>query len=430
MTDTYDVIIVGASFAGAYCASELAKKGYHVLLLDKYDRQSAEQVPDYQMLETDVFLRTGLERSGGDELIDYIGSYVMHSPHSHTSRQVEFSSLLVNGQLFLQRILTEALDSGAIFLQQEVNGLMIEDDHVRGIYTKDGETYYSQMVIDASGVHSKLRGELTEEWDLPPEILVKGESAIAYREVRQSHDMQENEVHLYFCMEQGYIWRTAYEVGVGSLHHEVNIKEKLSDFIKEKDWDLGEVLYSAGGILPIRAPLDNMLTHGFAMVGDSAFMVNTIAGMGIASALKGTRMLIDAVESALEVKDTSQAALWSYNSRYHKKYGAKLAYQDALRVSMLSHDLNALEFCFVNGLITSEDLQKSFSAELLHLPPWEKVKRGAKGVARPGLMLDLDRGLGVANSILEHFNSYPDNPAEFSSWKEQLNNLNSKMRKL
>lgn len=423
----YDVVIVGASFSGAFLALELARQGHQVVVLEQHPLAQIGKQYEIIMVDIDTFSKTGLERSQEDEFLAYINTFHIFSPSRKTRKEATFSTLLINGYLFIQRILAAAQAAGATFIQTAVENVLIDGEQVNGIEATNGETYHGRVTVDASGVAGAVRKKLPEAWGFQAEEkFLEPKPAVAYRQVRQS-PIDPGEIQLYFCFEGGYIWRTAIDLGFGGMGDPHNVADQVNAFIAEQGWELGPCQSESGGALPIRQPLTNLVGHGLAIVGDAAYMINTVRGGGISPGLRGGVILSQVLHEVLLNGDVSFAALWPYNYRFHTQLGRQLAYQDALREALLSLSLDNMEFAFGQNLITSTDIEASMSGKVLHMSAGEKLKRGLLGIRKPNLLLHFDSKIQLAKSLYDHFADYPAQVDGYEKWQRTTQKIQEKL---
>lgn len=423
----YDVVIVGASYAGAFLAWELARQGHQVGVLEK--RPIADIGKEYEiiMIDIDTFSKTGLERSKDDEFLAYINHFNIFSPSQKSRKSVQYSTLLINGHSFIQRILAAAKDAGAEFIQAAVENVLIDGEWVHGVEASNGDTYHARVTVDASGVASAVRKKLPEAWGfVAEEKFMSPQPAVAYRQVRTSA-IDPAEIQLFFCFEGGYIWRTAIDLGFGGMGDTSNVADRVNAFIVQQGWELGPIQSESRGVLPIRQPLTNLVGNGFAVIGDAAYMINTVRGGGITPGLRAGVILGQVLHQALLDGSTSQTDLWIYNQRFHTQLGRQLSYQDALREALLSLSQENMEFAFSHDLLTSSDMEASMAGKVLHMSTGEKLKRGLLGIRKPNLLLHFDSKIQSAQALYEHFSHFPDIPTDFAKWLHTTQKIQEKL---
>jgi digeranylgeranylglycerophospholipid reductase len=420
---TYDVIIAGGGFSGVFCGQELAQAGFKVLLLDKNAASDLGAPYTSVMLDVDTFSKTGIERSVGDEFLHLLDQFYAYSPTARVKKPIDFSSILVNGQLFLQRLLKQGFEHNLNFIQTNVIGPLVEQKRVIGVVTESGVQYKARLVIDASGNAQILSNQL-EKLGLPlsehPRTM-QSDYGVAYRRMCSNHTA-DSELHIYFSIPGGYVWRSPNDIGVGMMSRvELSqVSQILDQAIGQLGWEIGEVSSEAIGRIPLRYPLTNMVETGFATVGDAAFMINSVRGGGISSGLKGAKALIDVVKEALADDDLRRERLWAYNQSYQQKVGAQLAYQDVMRMILMNESPENMEFAFEKDIITAEDIRSSLGGQLLDLSPMQKIQKGLRGAANPGLLLRFNHKLNWALELHKHFKAYPETPDGYGHWENEL----------
>ncbi|MEZ0372353.1 MAG: NAD(P)/FAD-dependent oxidoreductase [Candidatus Sericytochromatia bacterium] len=427
----YDVIVAGAGFSGAGCALMLAQRGYRVLLLEQQARDQLGKAFSRLMLDVDTFAKTGLERPQGDELLALMDLFTAFSPSGKVRKPIDFSALLLNGYLFQQRLLDQALSAGVHFEQAEIRGPVSAEGCVTGVETTAGE-YSAPLTIDASGNAQVLVRALVEQRLLP--FLhaqdLHSEYGVAYRLSCRS-DLPPGELQIHFCMQGGYIWHSNFDVGLGMMGREAPdlaaIRARIEELKVRYGWDLGEIESEDWGKMSVRYPLVSLVADGFAVVGDAGFMINSVRGGGVSAGLRGAKLLAEVADEALEERDFRHQRLWDYNLRFQQQVGATLAYQDVMRKTLMNEPPAEMEFAFEKDIVTSEDIKCSMAGKLLEFNPLQKLQKGLRGAAHPALLMRLNHKLEAGRQLHDHFRKYPDAPAYFPAWYQDLQQILAKV---
>ncbi|PIQ26268.1 hypothetical protein COW36_15245 [bacterium (Candidatus Blackallbacteria) CG17_big_fil_post_rev_8_21_14_2_50_48_46] len=426
-----DLIITGAGFSGVFCAAELARSGWNVLLLDSRPESELGKPYTSIMLDVDTFSKTGIARPQGDELLHLLDQFYAYSPSGRIKKPIDFSSLLVNGYLLLQRLLAQGKEHALKFVQAKVKAPLIENGAVVGVQTEDGQRFHAPLVIDASGTAQVLGLQLKAgglALSHHP-LTLETDYGLAYRRLCET-GLPANELHIYFAVEGGYVWRSPNDIGLGLSYwlEKEEAEARLNHAIQTFDWKIGEVTAEAMGRVPVRYPLTNMVAPGFAAVGDAAFMINSVRGGGISAGLKGARILADVAHEVLSEKRYSQDRLWEYNLRYQREVGAQLAYQDAMRMILMNETSANMEFAFEKDIVTADDIRSSLGGKLLDFSPMQKLQKGLRGAANPGLLLRFNNKLHWAHDLFNHFKAYPETPLEYVQWEDHLHQIQEHLK--
>ncbi len=424
----YDVIIVGASFTGAYSAWLLAREGHKVLLLDAQARTAIGAHHPVTMVDTDIFSRTSIPRAEGDELLAYIDVYYAYSPSAKVKKPVNYTSLQLHGHLFLQRLLGYAEEAGATFQQEVVRGPVIEGHVIKGVVTTSGTVFSAPLVIDASGMAQVVRKHLPEGVFPPEPPLTDDECGLAWRLVCDT-GTPSSEVHLYFAVEGGYVWRSPYDIGLGMMCRIApeEARSLVMGHAERYGWDIRNEGAESVGKLPMRPPLTNMVAPGLIAIGDAAYMLNTVRGGGVSSGLKGARVAAEVAHQALREKDLSLERLWEVNYRYHREIGAEVAYQNAMRLAVMNLDNDNMEFALATDLMGSEDIRISLGGKILDLNAVEKLKKGLKALSRPSLLMHFDSKLSWSKKIYQHVAQFPELPQAYPDWRAEWQHIQDKL---
>ena len=89
-----------------------------------------------------------------------------------------------------------------------------------------------------------------------------------------------------------------------------------------------------------------------------------------------------------------------------------------------------LEFGMRKKLVDEEDLLRVAEGGGLELSRWEKLRRGLRGLSRPGFLRRLNRVVKLMRAVGEHYRAYPEQPDGFRGWKKKAEELFSRAREL
>jgi geranylgeranyl reductase family protein len=443
--EKYDVVVVGAGTAGCLTAETVAKAGLKVCLLDSKKQEKIGEKICGDAVGRHHFDELGLAVPKGEELRNRIKGIKIHSPNMQTVFEVTGEHLygfILDRHLFGQRLLHEAVDTGAILLDNTiVTDPIIHESFVKGVAAKNLKTekkteLKSNVVVDASGFSAVLRKKLSPE--IGVDLDVKNEDVEGcYREIRV---LAEGQTDLEFCdiyLDQtvspgGYFWifpegenRVNVGLGVSMTKGFPNPKERLYKEVLSKPMFKGSKILTGGAwCVPTRRPLNCMTGNGIILVGDSACQVNPIHGGGIGSSMMGGKFAGETITDALEKNDVSREGLWSYNAKYMRAYGAKQAGLDVFRLFLLKSVGNEeINYGMRYKLITEEDVLRASMGEDLRLNVTEKTRRAFRGFGKLSMLMRLRAAAQLLKEIKVHYLDYPDSPKDFPVWQNKAQEL-------
>jgi flavin-dependent dehydrogenase len=169
----------------------------------------------------------------------------------------------------------------------------------------------------------------------------------------------------------------------------------------------------------VRRQNDCMVSGGYAMVGDSAWMPKPIDAGGIGPALIAGTILGNNVAQAIEANDVSEAGLWQYNLDYIKEYGYKTAGLELFRrlIQQMSNEQISYGMKHFLGKLDAESISKGEHPDFSGLGKVGMIIRGAMNKT----VADGLRYTSKENQwLVEHYNNYPKDPSGFDDWNKTL----------
>ncbi|MFW6153443.1 MAG: electron transfer flavoprotein, partial [Halobacteriota archaeon] len=182
-----------------------------------------------------------------------------------------------------------------------------------------------------------------------------------------------------------------------------------------------KVINKLGAALPTRRPYDSAVAPGFIAVGDAAGHVNPTTGGGMAGAAYAADYAAWAAVEAIDEGDTSEAALWTYNERVMDHFGARYAALDVYNIMSTAVDVDDLM-----GLLAAlpgEKLAEALYSGSTEIGWWLKLKSAIRTLGHWGTIYGLYRTKRMADRLLDHYGSYPDDPEAFDTWQAERDAL-------
>lgn len=304
-----EVAVVGGGPAGAYCAYELAKQGFHPVIFDhSHPREkpcgggiSPPLLARFPFVEE---LRENGRTFGVFKIISCIDTEVTSSAFEN--------GFAVSRHLLDQRILDMATDGGASLVREKITGLEKKDG--KWVLQTDLGAVEAELVIGADGVHSVVRRHTVGV--IPPEHL-----AVTYG--YHAHCEDSRAIIKFLAEVPGYIWvfpgQDTVNIGVGSqLEYGSMLKPLLDRFIAthlgpiEIESKYAACLPSASNPEFFRTPCAG---KDWLLIGDAAGHVDPISGGGILYALWGAKLAAQA---------TGNGDLAEYENSWREAYGGYL----------------------------------------------------------------------------------------------------------
>ena len=438
------ITVAGAGHGGLTAAIKLAEAGHNVTV---YDRLSEGES---NLDQNDSFDATGMDFAGFDIPEGYLcsGNELTFVPLDDNVKPLtmpvpeNYRNITVDRKDFFKFLVDRAKQAGVEFRWNVgIQGPVMLGNRVAGIRTKT-EKVYSDLVIDACGVHSPVRNNLPDftcidKDPAPYDIL---HTYRAYFDKVPGVDDPEHRYKLYIKEDgtTGFKWCVTEKDCVDVLivrFPEITYSEiaEALNTLSEMNPQMGRNMLRGGKIvdIPVRAPMAVLVADGYAAVGDSAFMTYPLKGSGIAYCLKAGTILADAV-----IKDEkgfyNAQTLWEYEKAFFKEIGF-----DSCRLSLLKNllpyltaeEVNSL---FSSGLVTEKDVDMVFGGNLQisKLPAVlkEKIKTlGDLPVFRDQL-LDLLGWLGKL-TLIEPFLPGKYEADDVRKWSERYNKFFDSIRR-
>jgi geranylgeranyl reductase family protein len=440
-TRSYDVVVVGAGTAGCYAAATVANEGLDVVIVERKTESEAGHIACGDALKgasdfPSSIPKSQIEPAFTNTDVDH-GRFEIPAENAVLDIPVPGELAVIDRWEYGRRVIEGAESAGAELHYDTVlkNVRQDADGRVTGVDTirqGDPVTYEAEVVIDAAGSLSLLQDKADLE-DATYDTNVRySQFSSAYREIVEVEEPVEWSDALVFKPTQraaGYVWyfpRTETEINVG-LGFQMN--EQPMELVEDLRRDLRErpefkgatVKDKLGAALPTRRPYDSAIAPGFMSVGDAAGHVNPTTGGGIAGAAYAGQYAAEEAIAAIGEGDTSEAALWDYNTRVMDHYGARYAALDVYNIFTTAYDLDDLM-----GLLAAmpaEKLSEALYSGSASIGPWLKLKTAIKSFGHWGTIYDLYQTKQLADRLLDHYDDYPADPAGFAEWQRERDAL-------
>jgi len=438
-THAVDVAVVGAGTAGCYAAARIANAGSDVVVAERKSETEAGHIACGDALKgadsfPDAIPKSRLEPAITNPHVDH-GRFEIPQLDTVVDIPVPGELAVVDRLEYGRRIIEGAENAGAEFHYDTVVNEVHQNGRVTGLGAKrrgESVTYEAEVVIDAAGALSLLQDEVDVTGTTFDTNVTYSQFSSAYREIVTVDEPVPWEDALVFKPTEraaGYLWyfpRTATEINVGLGYQMSAEPMQLVDDLKRDlrdrpEFQGAEVTDKLGAALPTRRPYDSAVAPGFLAVGDAAGHVNPTTGGGIAGAAYAATYAAEAAIDAIEDGDVGEAALWDYNRRVMDHFGARYAALDVYNIFTTAYAVDDLMGLLAALPVTK--LSEAIYSGSATLGFWPKVKTAVKSVGHWDTIYDLYRTKGLADRLLEHYDDYPENPADFATWQARRDEI-------
>ncbi|MEK0352227.1 MAG: NAD(P)/FAD-dependent oxidoreductase, partial [Nitrosopumilus sp.] len=456
----YDVIVAGGGLAGTITAqsvSHYSNQNLKILVVDR----NTEFLPGRKSLAGwvcgDACSKEAVDFMSNKIKVEWTRPEIEHdvkgvmafSPDRETSIPFDGEGYMLNRQK-LPEIQNERCKKMGIEFEYEINltGLIYDGQQVIGIQGIDNKTKQpfkktSKIVIDATGVTSTLRNGLQNSTKVEKRIdrrdLESTGRYIMYFDQGQKDLTEFDPDYCIIHLDQdiapgGYGWvfpkaDNKVNIGLGieksfldKRNKRLGKKDNVASLMKEylernkaiKNPRLSEDpedINNNSGVfqVSVRRQNDCMVSGGFMLVGDSAWMPKAIDAGGIGPALIAGAIIGNNVVQAIEGNNVSEASLWQYNLDFIKEYGYKTAGLELFRalIQQMTNDQISYGMKHFLGNLDIESISKGEHPDFSGLGKFGMIIRGVmnKTVAK-ALKYTSEQN----QWLVEHYYNYPKDP--------------------
>ena len=470
LSTDYDVIVAGGGLTGTIAAQAISyysKQNLKILVVDRNPehlpgRKSApgwtcgdacsKEAVDYMTERIKVpWTRPEIEHD--------VKGVMAFSPDYETTIPFDGAGYMLNRQK-LPEIQNARTKKMGVEFDFEINlsGLIYDGTQVVGIQGVDYKTKQpykktAKLVVDATGITSMLRNQLENSTKVERKIdrrdvestgrhimyFEPGENDLAqfdpdYCIIHLDQDIApggygwvfpkgDNKVNIGLGVEKSILEQRNKRLGksdnVASLMKEYLERNKAIKNAKLSE-DAGDIHNNTGVYqVSVRRQNDCLVSGGYMLVGDSAWMPKPIDAGGIGPALIAGTILGNNVTQAIEANDVSEASLWRYNIDFIKEYGYKTAGLELFRrlVQTMTNEQISYGMKHFLGNLDVEAISKGEHPDFTGLGKIGMIIRGAmnKTVAS-----GLKYTSGQNQWLVDHYYNYPKDPSGFDEWNKKL----------
>ena len=470
METDYDVIVAGGGLTGTIAAQAISyysKQNLKILVVDRNPenlpgRKSApgwtcgdacsKEAVDYMTERIKIpWTRPEIEHD--------VKGVMAFSPDYETAIPFDGAGYMLNRQK-LPEIQNARTKKMGVEFDFEINlsGLIYDGTQVVGIQGVDYKTKQpykktAKLVVDATGITSMLRNQLENSTKVERKIdrrdvestgrhimyFEQGENDLAqfdpdYCIIHLDQDIApggygwvfpkgDNKVNIGLGVEKSILEQRNKRLGksdnVASLMKEYLERNKAIKNAKLSE-DAGDIHNNTGVYqVSVRRQNDCLVSGGYMLVGDSAWMPKPIDAGGIGPALIAGTILGNNVAHAIEANDVSEASLWQYNIDFIKEYGYKTAGLELFRrlVQTMTNEQISYGMKHFLGNLDVEAISKGEHPDFTGLGKIGMIIRGAmnKTVAS-----GLKYTSGQNQWLVDHYYNYPKDPSGFDDWNKKL----------
>ncbi len=372
MIETTKIAVIGMGQGGMVAAIKLAKAGAKVTIFER----NLEGKVGYDWrddITASVFDDCGLPRPNQDVYIQK-AKWLFVSPDEKGALRVPqfkpFVEISPHRRKLTEYFADLALKAGAtIKYGVNVEKLVVVDDRVVGIEL-DGELERFDLVIDATGMYSKLRGQLPAKFCVQADPSNQ-DTMYAYRAFFKKNEGAEtffpdvdNTMVLRHMDSDGIGWCNLNEEGevdvllcnIARPLTDEEIDERLADLRAMNPILSEEKIRDRKVPLSVRAGIATPVADGYVALGDSAFMTIPIMGSGIEAGMHGAAIFADYV-IANDLQNFTAYSMWPFYVKYFAKFGKGFALLDIVRRHALRFKSKYINWALSGKFVNDDTLR-------------------------------------------------------------------------
>jgi len=446
MTESYDVIVVGAGTAGTYLSWLLAKQGNNVLLIEKDEKEKVGKRLDVIHFETDRIEKAGIPpfRVGDPDCIEIRETSIVATPDFTTVFNIRALQTIVRLTPFLNRMY-KILETDGVKLEFSCifKELIYEKGRIVGIKTeKKGKIteLFARIVVDASGKEAFIRTSLPDDYGV--ETFKLGPDDVMYVLLQYiKWDDPANRI----SNDTGYNWwllwfGPSYQqdgaiLGVGQPGSFKNAELAREDFLKRANVPPYKVIKEELGMTPYRRSPYSLVADGFLCIGDAAAITYPFSGHGVTATWMLCMIAAEVIGRELKKQGyLTRERLWEVNVNYFKDQGAKFASLYMQLSGVLNFKEKEWNYFLKKGLIykTGDEEEvpepnKEYEEEMNFAELIRFLGKLLWGIIKGKLTIKhivrLIGANGLAGKIKKHYENYPDDINNFTKWVREAEKL-------
>ena len=466
----YDVIVAGGGLAGTVVTQSISyysRQNARILVIDR----NPETLPGRKSLagwvcgdacskEAVDFMTTRIGIGWSRPEIEYdVKGVIALSPDRETSIPFDGDGYMLNRQI-LPEVQNKRCTQMGVDFRYGINltGLLYDNNQVIGVQGIDNKTRQpfkctAKVVVDATGVTSMLRNGLKNSTKIEKRIdrrdLESTGRCIMYFDQgdKDLADFDPNYCIIHLDQDiapGGYGWvfpKGVNKVNIGlgveksfldkrnkRLGKSDNVESLMKEYLKRNRAIINprlsndpEDINNNSGVfqVSVRRQNDCMVSGGYVLVGDSAWMPKPIDAGGIGPAIIAGTILGNNIAQAIESDDLSESGLWQYNIDFIKEYGYKTAGLELFRrlVQQMTNEQISYGMKHFLGNLDIEAISKGEHPDFGGLAKLGMIIRGAMNkIVAEGLKYTSNEN----QWLVEHYNNYPQDPSGFEEWQKEL----------
>jgi flavin-dependent dehydrogenase len=426
-----DVVVVGGGTAGLQAATQLARAGLRVVVLEKrvQGRSGARWcngVLEWQLERAGLGLgwMPGGPRRGASHMLSPTGA------HRFTIDQNPI--LEADMRALVEHLLALACDAGVEVRWgvSEVRPLERRGRVVAVQAVQGGApfTLSAALFVDAAGYRGVLRDQVSALADACPpcgpadlcsaqQLMLAIDDVDGARAFLRAHGAAPGDVVTRLASAGG---SATVNIGVDPTLEHVSVLAgsipaagvpsgpQLVQQVREEHPWMGAIVFGGGGTIPLRRVYDRFTAPGIALVGDAACQVMAGHGSGIGFGLIAGKLLAEAVAGA---SDPGEAGvLLRYQTNFLRDFGGILAGYDAVRRMSGTLGTPGIEALFELGIFSEPLVRPGLDQRLGLLTPAQALEAGRALARRPDLARVVVPALFALAASRGLYKAYPGQP--------------------
>ena len=470
MEADYDVIVAGGGLTGTIVAQSISYYSNQNLRIISIDR-NPENLPgrksspgwtcgDACSKEAVDFMTERIKVPWTRPEIEHDVKGVMaFSPDKETKIPFDGDGYMLNRQK-LPEIQNARTKKMGVNFDFEINltGLIYDGQQVIGVQGIDNKTKQpykktAKIVVDATGITSMLRNQLENSNKIEKKIDRRDVEStgrhIMYFEPGEKDLTEFDTDYCIIHLDQdiapgGYGWvfpkaDNKVNIGLGvektlleqrnkRLGKNDNVTGLINQYLERNiaiknpklSEDPEDINNNTGNFqVSVRRQNDCLVSSGYMLVGDSAWMPKPIDAGGIGPALIAGTVIGKNVVDAIQANDVTEKALWQYNLDFIEEYGYKTAGLELFRrlVQTMTNEQISYGMKHFLGNLDVESISKGEHPDFSGLGKIGMIIRGAMNKT----VADGLRYTSKQNQwLVQHYENYPKNPDGFDDWNKSL----------